>query len=262
MAEEKVILNKSTIVGIGNAIREKEGTTDLIPTGEMEERIRAIETKVNIIGEPEHFDYYFQWGEINVHLKTYKNTDDYYKTAVYLDNELVLTMTPFVDDGYGGGTPTKLKPSGMKYFSLLYQDDGYGTIFLNISTDYAFEDTTAISSWVDDYIYPNMISATLLEKVSSKNPIKIDNISFQFIEQANIKLEGEYDGSTLEVSENCTIDIKSLIENEKKIPLAIKVNAKPQYSFVANNTLCVSGEVVDGKATFNTGQVIDGKLYL
>ena len=36
---DKVILNKLTIQGIGDAIREKEGSTALIPTSEMKQRI-------------------------------------------------------------------------------------------------------------------------------------------------------------------------------------------------------------------------------
>ncbi len=36
---DKVVLNKSTIQGIGDAIREKEGSTALIPTSEMKQRI-------------------------------------------------------------------------------------------------------------------------------------------------------------------------------------------------------------------------------
>lgn len=41
---DKVILNKSTVVGIGNAIRVKEGSTELIPTSEMEQRILNIQS--------------------------------------------------------------------------------------------------------------------------------------------------------------------------------------------------------------------------
>lgn len=41
---EQVIINKSILTDIGNAIREKKGTTALIPTSEMASEIEGIET--------------------------------------------------------------------------------------------------------------------------------------------------------------------------------------------------------------------------
>ena len=41
---DKVILDKSILTGIGDAIREKKGTTDLIPSVNMESEIRSIQT--------------------------------------------------------------------------------------------------------------------------------------------------------------------------------------------------------------------------
>lgn len=41
---EKVIINKSILTDIGNAIREKKGTTDLIPTIEMASEIAEIQS--------------------------------------------------------------------------------------------------------------------------------------------------------------------------------------------------------------------------
>lgn len=41
---DKVIINKSILTGIGNAIREKKGTTELIPSLNMESEIRSIQT--------------------------------------------------------------------------------------------------------------------------------------------------------------------------------------------------------------------------
>lgn len=41
---DKVIINKSILTGIGNAIREKKGTTELIPSLNMESEIRSILT--------------------------------------------------------------------------------------------------------------------------------------------------------------------------------------------------------------------------
>ena len=40
--DEKVFIKKSTLTSIGDAIRSKEGTTELIPTAEMAARIEAI----------------------------------------------------------------------------------------------------------------------------------------------------------------------------------------------------------------------------
>lgn len=39
---DKVIVKKERLEGIGNAIREQEGSTEQIPFVEMEARIRAI----------------------------------------------------------------------------------------------------------------------------------------------------------------------------------------------------------------------------
>jgi hypothetical protein len=39
---DKVFINKSTLEGIGNAIRGKEGSTEPIPTTEMAERISSL----------------------------------------------------------------------------------------------------------------------------------------------------------------------------------------------------------------------------
>ena len=39
---EKLLINKSTLMSIGDAIREKEGSIDLIPVNDMAERIMAI----------------------------------------------------------------------------------------------------------------------------------------------------------------------------------------------------------------------------
>lgn len=40
----KVLIDESTLTSIGDAIREKEGTTDLIPVPDMESRIRNLST--------------------------------------------------------------------------------------------------------------------------------------------------------------------------------------------------------------------------
>ena len=39
---EQVLINRSTLTGIGNAIREKESSNDLVPVNDMAERIKAI----------------------------------------------------------------------------------------------------------------------------------------------------------------------------------------------------------------------------
>lgn len=40
----KVFIEESTLSAIGNAIREKEGSTELVPVPEMSTRILAIES--------------------------------------------------------------------------------------------------------------------------------------------------------------------------------------------------------------------------
>lgn len=42
MSDKKLAIKLSTLEGIGNAVREKEGSTDLIPVPELEDRIRAM----------------------------------------------------------------------------------------------------------------------------------------------------------------------------------------------------------------------------
>lgn len=44
---EEILIKESTLTAIGDAIREKEGTNELVPTTEMADRIRAIQTDVD-----------------------------------------------------------------------------------------------------------------------------------------------------------------------------------------------------------------------
>lgn len=54
--DEKVFIKKSTLTSIGNAIRSKEGTTELIPPLEMPARIEAISGGVNYLDYCQNFN--------------------------------------------------------------------------------------------------------------------------------------------------------------------------------------------------------------
>lgn len=47
----KYVIDETTLTGIGDAIREKEGTTEVIPVNNMKARIQAIDTQEDLDAE-------------------------------------------------------------------------------------------------------------------------------------------------------------------------------------------------------------------
>lgn len=82
---EQVIINKSILTDIGNAIREKKGTTDLIPSVNMASEIESIESGGD--GAAEEL-----WNEDSALLSSYWNTT----SGAYLCRNLGLTPGKYV----------------------------------------------------------------------------------------------------------------------------------------------------------------------
>ena len=85
-----------------------------------------------------------------------------------------------------------------------------------------------------------------------------------------VNLSGDYDGSSMEITENGSVDIKELIENDLKIPLSIDVNVDVAANIIDGDTIVeVKGEYdgseieVTENGYLNVGQLIDkGQLPL
>lgn len=89
---EWVRIKKSTLEGIGDAIREKEGSSDLIPTAEMKPRILAIKTGTGTYQVTDNGEYDItEYAKVNVNVassggegNTLKKLLDHTKSCYYM----------------------------------------------------------------------------------------------------------------------------------------------------------------------------------
>ena len=105
---DKVVLNKSTITGIGNAIRLKEGSTAKIPTKEMEQRILNIKSGMKLIftsqiNSPQEFGIP-NFKRDTVYLFVVSDEDDFSFTEYPDPNCCVIYTYSFTGDDFARAT--------------------------------------------------------------------------------------------------------------------------------------------------------------
>lgn len=242
---EKVIINKSILTDIGNAIREKEESSDLIPSTEMATRIRDFQGGAKIISGGK--------SAVPVDGTTVVDTifSDTSKSIEEVD--AILSQLTYIDGLLGAGVGS---------YILFYGTSGYddNIIFVNKITN-PFGDgkdiytiQTSDSSYLFYQNYDtdgntfgwliedipnglragapefkiNMASTTEIQgmPVGAQNELLKDII---YVGSAGVEktLKGEYNGDSVSITKPENVNISALID-EQKIPLAVNVDI-PTY---------------------------------
>ena len=114
----KVFIEEETLIGIGNAIREKNGTTDLIATTDMATAISNLPSG---------------GGEIKYAQKKYTASSNYSRTFTFDLSDIIDISTPFIF--YFTGFTQHSTSSNDAYYSVQYpmvlSYDGNG-VFTNL----------------------------------------------------------------------------------------------------------------------------------
>lgn len=239
--QEKVTLN-SFLTGIADAIRSKKGTTDKINASNFASEIASIsggggasaviKTLPSWQGTAVPNNGYVE----NVYFNTSLSVDEV--TSIF--NKLTFTIDPSQDGIEIWSCFTDDTMSNVIAINHWIEEDYYRIYWLygdsgNVKCVFTTESTLDYFGWnpnfngIATFNMDNMLSSIgpslgfTLENEKAANLFSIT--PFVQASGESIGLSGEYDGSSIEVSEAGKVDIKALIEN-KKIPLEINVNVK------------------------------------
>ena len=187
----------------------------------------------------------------------------YFNTNLSVE-EVVSLLSQLILNSEGALECFLMSASGTIAIQCMNMDGAWG-IFDAINGEYYFfsEDVgMGFVGWNSNVTYPIVINDEVVNDGGDGIPIGSQNnlisnlfSTTPFTKTAGepITLEGEYDGSTIEVTENTTLDIKALIEN-KKIPLNIIINVKNNSS--SSGTAVQNTGYVEN-VYFNTNLSID-----
>lgn len=196
---DKVVLNKSTIQGIGDAIREKEGTSELIPPSEMKQRILNLSGGSATITTPSG------WQGTAV-------PNSGYVEKVYLNTNLsvdeVISLISQLTYSEDGRYLVLADSENTKVIAIMGMDGLYG---IQVDSAFLFSNTEELGfiGWNTDLVNPYTfgLEATFVlgpfEAGSQNNLLSslFSTTPFTQSEGETLTIEGDYDGSTLVVSE-------------------------------------------------------------
>lgn len=230
---------------IANAIREKNGETNKILPKNMPDKIRAITTGATIHtpdgwkGTPIPTEGYID----RVYFNTDMSVDEVVAIfdtvdVVEVETDVYITMF-FYDKIFNDDIYEEYKLCLHK----VVNDSGTSYALIGYTHEDEFPMFKIGSYFEDDYVgwnpdMPNPVRFNVNNNINTMSPIpglivdnkKVSSIMsvtpFEFVNGETIALEGEYRGITIDVTENTTIDIRSLIETYKEIPLYININVK------------------------------------
>lgn len=251
---EKVIINKSILTDIGDAIREKESSSALIPSTLLASRIRALEAgtsgggKVLITAEDKDSKIAVpNYGNVGVvYFDTTKSVEE---TNALLAN---LTFAPLyivvgnatTDKGIvmmkaAAGTITDVDEYYIRFIVGTEKEIPIYFSSVEIASNVGYTIETA--GWQRNNIEVNIDSVNTT--VGAQNELIKDIIFIHDVYEKT--LTGTYDGNPITVTELETINIDTFIDN-KKIPLAIDFDI-PTYG---------------GESQGGTGIGSEGDVYL
>lgn len=114
----KVFIEEETLIGIGNAIREKSGTTDLIATTDMANAISNLPSG---------------GGELKYAQKKYTASSNHSKTFPFDLSDVITASTPFVFyfTGFNNHATSSYDAYYSVQFPMVFSYDGNG-VFTNL----------------------------------------------------------------------------------------------------------------------------------
>ena len=242
---EKVIINKSILTDIGNAIREKEESSDLIPSTEMATRIRDFQGGAKIISGGKSavpvdgttvVDTIFSDTS-----KSIEEVDAILSQLTYIDGLLGAGVGSYIlfygTSGYGDNIIfvnkiTNPFGDGKDIYTIQTSDSSY-LFYQNYDTDgntfgWLIEDIpNGLRAGAPEFKI-NMASTTEIQgmPVGAQNELLKDII---YVGSVGVEktLKGEYNGDSVSITKPENVNISALID-EQKIPLAVNVDI-PTY---------------------------------
>lgn len=102
------------------------------------------------------------------------------------------------------------------------------------------EGSPTFVGWNPDLVNPiaindtsaNSVNMGVLLNVGTNNNLLANVVNIGMSEGSSISLSGEYEGASLDIKENQVINVKSMIENDKEMPIEINVNVPSVYDYL------------------------------